>query len=650
MLHPYLRVSSDKQVESLSLTIQGDEALFEELAKKFNTTAGPKTYRDEGKSAYKGEHLKGALGELLVDIENNVIKDGDIIVLRHLDRLSRLDFDSSMTLFTNIINKGVQIYTVMDGRHYHNKKPNMERAIDNALVGFAFSTANEESLRKSWYTNKNASYRIKQFQDSDIPENGTAYDIGVGRTPFFVQVIDKVVQKSEHFDLMREIIELSLDGVGIGRCQAHLKKSGFDMSFSALGKLLRSEALFGTLKITLDGQVFELKNYYPAVCTEAEFYQIQGQKKNNTHERKRNKISNLAGIKRMFCGCGRAMSAGRDVQRNVEYYKCTKGTQLNNGMCYTPLRQDIVDKIVLGLIEHHLFEPAPVDTSTLLSLESEYEEKHKKFIVKQQFVFDNIDLFTDEIKQQLRDMESEIKNLRERISSERQKVLSADKEVQLSDYEEWQSNITNFVNGDNEEKQACRELIQRLVKRIEIDDRHMFTVTLIDDKQERAMLLNSRSKDKQRTRYFLPIRIVDVEYRAQIEEHQPELLAKYITEEMIDTYDIKTEDVDGNLKRLIHQPVYAVRDYEKEFFNLLQGHGILEWKRAYILKHTKATTTQWQAFKESDVSKYGWTKRDIEITTKSYTKQRKTIAYQQSLEEHDICNTLQCRSFTLLPD
>ncbi|WP_140322145.1 recombinase family protein, partial [Vibrio parahaemolyticus] len=115
----YCRVSSGKQLEGLSMSLQGDEALLSRIAKEYHTTVSDRIYIDEGVSSYKGKNLEsGQLGEIVRDIEKGRIKKGDIIVMRALDRLSRQELTDSENLYNRIVGAGVNIYTTIDNHLY----------------------------------------------------------------------------------------------------------------------------------------------------------------------------------------------------------------------------------------------------------------------------------------------------------------------------------------------------------------------------------------------------------------------------------------------------------------------------------------------------------------------------------------------------
>ncbi|EIC9815190.1 recombinase family protein [Vibrio alginolyticus] len=637
-IYAYCRVSSQKQLEGLSMKIQGDDALLESLAKKHNTVVSPRVYRDEGKSAYKGMNLQGELGELLNDIDNHQITKGDILVVRHLDRLSRLKIHEATDIYNHIMKSGVRIYATMNDFMY---EPNNE--IHFLMATLAFKTSNEESEKKSFLTRKYAKYRIDQFQRNEKPDNGTAYDIGIGRHPFYIQLDNKVVQPHPtNFELMREAVLMSIDGKGIGKVRDYLTSHGVDISFSSLGKLLRNNCLYGTLDVTLDDISYSLKNYYPPVCSEHEYYQILAKKGQSQYDNKRNRVSNLGGIRRLYCSCGRAMTVGRDNNREINYYKCSGGTMLSNGMCYTPIRQDIIDKIVLNAIQHHVFEQEPVCSSNLEAMEKKFEHDYQEWVDEQAFVVANRKRFGPEIFANLDKQEAELNALREQIAIERQRVLGSTTEG-IEDYQKWQDGIEKYVDGSNDDREECREIIKRLVKKIVIDPRHMISIKLVDDSYEYAYLFSS--KERQRVRYYIPISVVSDDIHQQVTETQPELLCKFTTESLLPHHKVELSDVPTSIARLVHQPKYVERDYEAEFFNLLQG-DLYEWKRAHILKHTDATTTQWQERKDSSdevLSKYGWHRINLEITTQSYTKQNKTIIYK-NYDETKICELLKCRN------
>ncbi|MFA0349695.1 hypothetical protein AB4486_22620, partial [Vibrio sp. 10N.222.55.C6] len=157
-----------------------------------------------------------------------------------------------------------------------------------------------------------------------------------------------------------------------------------------------------------------------------------------------------------------------------------------------------------------------------------------------------------------------------------------------------------------------------------IDHRHMITIEMLDGSKSHLYLLRRKDGKRLHDRYYVPIKVHDEETIKQVRDSTPELV-NWVTESELDSLDLYFEDVANPflaIERKRHQ-----RDLEQEFFDLLQGN-VYEWKRADIMR-AGATTTQWQDFKDVDVSKYGFTKDVCTITTKHYTKQHKTVIYRE---------------------
>ncbi|EOB6240639.1 recombinase family protein [Vibrio vulnificus] len=660
---PYARVSTGKQTQGLSLTLQTDTTLLERLAKENNTTVSNLAYHDPGISSYTGKNAKeGDLKRLRNDIKAGVIKSGDIIVMRALDRLSRQEIVSAENLYNEIIGAGVQIHTTIDNFTY---KAGCK--FSSFMKVLALSTANEESAKKSFLTNRYAAQRIQQFQNNEIPENGTAYDIGIGKHPFWVQLKDKVVQKHErNWDIGRVMFDRALKGDGVSTLMKYAHSVGLKLSYSAVAKMFNSPSVYGDLHVrhlkfqngdfVLDGsnkpvpQSFVLKGYYPALATEAEYYQVRAIKDKLTRisNGQRKKISILAGYQKLYCGCcGMAMGISRNVKQRIEYYKCTNKLS----KCFQPLRQDIIDTIVLNSISQHVFDNDETDTTRIDALELELKEKQDKHAqVTERFLMlgDSAGANAIAIINQLK---NEVDSLVDEIEKEKESIANsvidfgsvADFKDALDLYNEQQSRLEDYVQGDCELKKEIRDILKLLVKKITIDNRHLIKVELSNGATEYLYLLRRRDRKKLHDRYYVPIKIHDKHTIRELRENTPELV-NHVSIDELDSLDLWFDDVANPLltiKRKRH-----TRDKESEFFTMLQRHSAIEWKRSAIMK-CGATTTQWQEFKNVDVTKYGWMKTEIQITTKSYTKQRKTVIYKE-WNQDEICKVFNCRSLELI--
>lgn len=615
MIYAYCRVSSGKQLEGLSMSLQGDEHLLEKLAIEYGTTVSERIYKDEGKSAYKGEHLRGELGQLLADIDSGVIKNGDIIVMRHLDRLSRLDFSQSMSLFNGILSAGVGIYTTMDNRLYSNKLDNSEQAIYNALAGFAFSTANEESVRKSYYINKNALAQIERFQRGERTACGHAYDIGVGHHPFWVttRTDDGVGVKNppvrvhtENYNIAKELVQYALQGNGITRCQQLLEKRGLSYTKQGIRNIFESAALYGCLKISIDDKQgarteFELDGYYPAVCSKEEYYKLRAERKKRTVSNgNRKEYSLLSGARMLHCGCKQSLNVHHS-KNGAKYYICASQNH-NMINCYT------LDNLVLNALKSKVFN-TEIDDSRLKALEAELDVISTAYRKKQKFVFDNIELFGDAIKSELSAMKADVAKLESKVEAERQAVMSAKpaEVLELSTYDKWVHQISEIVDADSETKRVYNQKIKQLVNDIVLHDDGLVEIEYVDRSKDYYYFPENKRK-KQGEYWAVKLLVID-DYATREMILSEEEMAVFI----FSTADIKAKKYVNDISKFkagltLFSRKRTTDTAQKRFANQIKeylgNHGELEYKRSEVVK-LGISESRWQKLKDTDLTKYG---------------------------------------------
>jgi DNA invertase Pin-like site-specific DNA recombinase len=127
----YIRWSSDKQKEGDSKRRQ--YKLAKEYAEKENLELIVLT--DEGKSAFKSEHIKeGKLGQFFKDVDAGIIPKGSKLIVENLDRLSREE------LFTDrvkeILDKGIQLYVSSTKRFWTKEDWSIANEIESAVTRY----------------------------------------------------------------------------------------------------------------------------------------------------------------------------------------------------------------------------------------------------------------------------------------------------------------------------------------------------------------------------------------------------------------------------------------------------------------------------------------------------------------------------------
>ena len=496
MVYGYCRVSSGKQLDGLSMQLQDDRKLLDRIAKDFNTTASPSVYSDEGHSAFTGKNLENELGTLINDIEKNIIVAGDIIVMRHLDRLSRLSLTGAMSIYTQILKHKVKIYTTINNYLYEsgtNSEP-----MGYLLATLAFATANEESVKKSYLTNKHAVERIRQFENGERTSCGHSYDLGVGSTPFYIKVNNRAVQKHEkNFTIAKELVAYALKGNGLFKCVNWLKlKHGISYSTAGMSNLLRSEALFGRLTVNIQDidAIAALKainkdeyittkhilnGFYPAVCSESKYYQLQGSiKSRGSSDGNRKQYTLLAGGQFLKCGCGCSMRANHTSGKGPVYYTCCGSS------CLFSIKIYVLDRIVVSALGiYFMNENIVIDDTKIKGLINNLTVKNDELNSKRIFLVKNRDVFTEEFsKPELQKVMDEIKNLEVQIQSEKTKISSSNiNPIDIKILGDWNERVEEILRSSSDEKQEYRNLISKVVSTIQVHPDGLIEVKLIND-------------------------------------------------------------------------------------------------------------------------------------------------------------------------
>lgn len=242
------------------------------------------SFFDQGKSAFKARHLDdtGELARFLSFVEDGTIPQGSTLLVESLDRLSREKVKDALPRFLDLLNKGINVVTLADGRLYTSQYNELDLIISIVQM----SRAHEESLTKG--KRVSAAWRAKQEQ-----ARSESLPIGKLRPLWLDYSNNGYVVIPERADIVRRIFKMAQDGYGHRTIAAELNRSGVP-SFSAgrknatglwanssISHILKNRSVLGEYQPHqfVDGKRvpvgLPVKEFYPVIITEDEFYAAQ---------------------------------------------------------------------------------------------------------------------------------------------------------------------------------------------------------------------------------------------------------------------------------------------------------------------------------------------------------------------------------------
>jgi DNA invertase Pin-like site-specific DNA recombinase len=336
--YSYLRFSTPEQA-------QGDSQRRQmEKAKEYAQLHGLEldetlTFEDKGISGFKGANAtRGALKRFLDAIEFGLVEAGSFLLVENLDRVSRQDPWDAMPVFQQIINSGVTIVTVQDGRVWSREelRANPYRIMESLLV---MIRANEESATKS--------RRVKSAYDNKrkVARSGNTEKPFTRRLPAWIRWSEDAKALElipERAKVIQEMFELAEAGFGRDAIARSLNAKGVQPFGKAqfwhrsyVEKILTNPACIGTfvpkVREYIDGRQIRkpeepIKNYFPAVVSE-EIFSNQVVLSNTKAPRGRHANCSISSIFQGLGTCGLCGSSFVRVSKGkYVYLVCTKAS------------------------------------------------------------------------------------------------------------------------------------------------------------------------------------------------------------------------------------------------------------------------------------------------------------------------------------
>lgn len=343
--YPYIRFSSDKQKDGLSMQRQTEAIEAYLVANPHLSVDTSLNLEDLGKSGYAGRHIQkgGALFLFLEKIKNGEIEKGSVLIIEHFNRLSRLKLHKAMDLFNEILRHDIEI-AVLDEKQIFTAES--ISSIDYIKAVLKFDFAHEESKDKSKKGKDNWHFKKEALRNAENPQ---AERLKFTRTlPLWLEKTEeKIVINEQKFETIQLVFRLSIENNGYMKIATHLNQnkiirldgSNGPWTMDIVKRLLFNRALIGEYQprktvevegrarpIYVPNEEEPIKNVYPAVIDEDTFNAAQNglKSRKNKGGGRRADMPNLF-IKLLKCDeCGGSIKYQKhhNGYKQYNYLKC----------------------------------------------------------------------------------------------------------------------------------------------------------------------------------------------------------------------------------------------------------------------------------------------------------------------------------------
>lgn len=250
------------------------------------------TFQDLGVSAYRGRNAeRGSLADFRLAVQTRTVEPGSYLLVESFDRLSRMDPWEALPVFQEIINAGITIVTLQDGREWNREgiRANPFRIMESLLV---MMRAHEESqtkarrLKEAWGRKRRDADKVLLTTRCPAWLKAKGDRSGFNIIPERAAIVERIYQMAAEGRGQHAITEM-LNTERVPTWGDGQRRPALRWHRSYVAKILNNPAVIGTLVphvVETDGRQKRRKaqppitGYYPAVVSEDLYRRVQALK------------------------------------------------------------------------------------------------------------------------------------------------------------------------------------------------------------------------------------------------------------------------------------------------------------------------------------------------------------------------------------
>jgi DNA invertase Pin-like site-specific DNA recombinase len=435
----YARVSSEKQLRGEGLRRQRQGTLdwiakHPELRIRLDDEL-----TDAARSAWKGDHVEdGALGSILRQVKSSVLRPPLMLIVEHLDRLSRQNPWQAQEQLAGLVNRGILVATTKDDKIYSS-----ESGIGDIIMSVVYmSAAHEESEKKS--------SRVRDTKRQYVHEAMRTKHVLHQNAPGWIRVAE-AISSTNRATRRYELIDrhaatvLRIYQMGLHHGSGYICSWLIANNVPAIGRtgkwnirhvrrILHSRAVLGHL----ESRHGLIENIYPPVpsLTEVLWLRVQAALK----QRREAVVGGykLGSHNNLLAGIGICTACGGKMRINTRggrrYYECQSHVVLKNCNNRSRYRVDRVEDAVFRHLDFLEISASaatsPIDVAALAEEHTRMAARQKRLEARLQELDD--DDMADSVFAQLRELRSKVKDAAIALSAAQQQSAVASAPVVLS--------------------------------------------------------------------------------------------------------------------------------------------------------------------------------------------------------------------------
>jgi len=398
------------------------------------------TFHDKGVSGYRGQNKDaGRLGDFLEAVQVGLVPQGSVLLVEQLDRLSRMVPRKALRVLESIVEAGVSVVTLNDGREYTAESlDSANGGIDLLISLLTFIRANEESATKA--------RRLAQAWEGKRAQ--AALKPLTSRAPAWLRLEDERFQVLEdRAAVVRRIFAMTLEGVGQHKIAETLNRErvapwgrGKHWHRSYIAKILANPAVIGSFTPHrmdhTDGRkrrvpLEPLEGYFPAIISQETWAEVQAlaavQGGAPRGRQAAASVSNILARLATCPKCGRSMTRVQKGKKSLPALVCS-AAKAGAGCEYRSVRYSSVETRLLQVLPDIIRDREGIEL--LEDLESEIADLEATVFRQRErieFVMDRLlDERSEALTGRLKALEADLATSLARLSSlKEQRDISA---------------------------------------------------------------------------------------------------------------------------------------------------------------------------------------------------------------------------------